>query len=171
MSYITVNPLQDNNEAKAEVLKQESTSSYPYLIKIKHIHDNVEEVFRIVKYFENVTLNGEIFTACDFNFTPPEQTQDGIKDANLSVSDIDQVWTERVRDAKPYDKIQVDFVACIIFDTNGNVNISEIEEFTFNCKSVEFNGITMNMSLEFDDRMNILIPCDIADSIKCAGCA
>lgn len=49
------------------------------------------------------------------------------------------------------------------------MNVCEIESILFNVKDVTGNGITYDVQLSFDDRTNVLIPCDIMDSVKCAG--
>ena len=167
MEYQTTEQLNENNGAKHEVLKQSSTASYPFLIKITHNN----QVYRFAKYWEDVTFACEIYKASNFTFTPPEESTDGIKDANLSLSDVDQTWIEKIRKANTFDLITVEFVAVIIYDGNGVMNISEIENILFNVKTVNGNGITLDIDLSFDEKTSVNIPCDVMDSVKCAGCA
>lgn len=165
--YTTSQEFKNNKTAKHEALKDSSTASYPFLIKIRHNN----EVYRYAKYFEDVTFFDEVYLASDFTFTPPEESIDGIKDAHLTISDVDQSWTERIRKANTFDVITVEFVAVIVYDDNGEMNVSEIESILFNVRNVNGNGITLDADLVFDERTEINVPCDIMDSVKCAGCA
>lgn len=168
MNYSTGSQLKDNKRAKHELLKQSSLASYPFLIKITF----KDETYRYVKYFEDVTFNKEVYTASNFIFTPPEESTEGIKDAHLSLSDVDQSWTERVRKLSTFDKIVVEFVAVVVYDKGTNsAEISEIETIIFTVKNVRGNGITMEADLTFDEITNVNIPCDVMDSTKCAGCS
>lgn len=166
-NYQTVPELKNNQSAKHEVLKQSTTASYPFLIKVTHN----DEVFRFARYFEDVVFNNEVYVASDFLFNPPEEGINGIQDASLTISDVEQFWTERLRNANTFDTITIEFVAVIVFDGENVMNICEIESIMFTVKNVTGNGIGYDISLSFDEKMNINIPCDVMDSVKCAGCA
>lgn len=158
--------LKNNPKAQAELLRQRTTASFPYLIEA--VNSDFDSTKRYVNYNENVTFEGKVFEPAYFEFTPPEKSTSGISDAKLSISCIDQEWIKRVRTTQKKTIIRI--VGVVIYDEIEGMQISKMDDITFSVESATWSDSLMEFTLKFDEVMDILMPIDVLTPLNCAGC-
>lgn len=156
-----------SNKSKKEILRMETSASFPYLLEIEH------EDYGIFRYAnvtnkDGVTFEGNVYESASFTITPPEHTQDGYTDATLSLSCIDQEWIMKVRNTNKRAKAR--FVASIVRIDDGNIVVEAIDDFTFELSEVSWTDAVMTWKMIFADPFDIQVPVDVANSENCPGC-
>lgn len=151
-----------NEKLKKELLKNRKTSLYPYLV---HINNEDFGDFYFTDYYNSVTYDEKTYESANFQITPSERTQSGIGNAQFSFSVVDQKWIEKIRNTQKRSTINV--ISVIIYDDN---TVEPIEENNFVLTSINWDESSAIWDMVFDDRMDILIPCDVINGLNCPGC-
>lgn len=151
-----------NTKLKRELLKTERTATFPYLV---HIHNDDLGDFYYVNYYKDITYNGQVYKASCFAIDPPDKTESNIGNATFSFPIVDQVWIEKIRQTQVRSKME--FVGIVIYEDE---TIEPMEENNFVLTSASWNESVVTWQMIFDDNLDILIPCDIMNSLTVAGC-
>lgn len=160
MGGIIRNPVVENLLVQTNV-----PASFPYLIEIWKSSDiQKENIERYVNASEDKVFEGNTFQAASFKINPPEKTESGIKDAQITISTIDQTWIEKVRTTNERYKIR--FVAVIDYE-NGSEYIEKLEDITFLLTSATWQETTLQFTMKFDEGMGINVPCQKLDQFVC----
>lgn len=149
-------------KAQLEMVRMQTRAKFPYLIKIT-TPDN--QIFRYANSVNNIEFEYETYEASYFKLEPPEQTENGIKDARITISSIDQVWIEKIR--KYQDRSLIRFVAVIQRDEQEISGIThkvieyveKLDDITFKLTNATWNETTIQWTMKFDDFMEIKMPC------------
>lgn len=156
-----------NNKSKQQILRMETYAKFPYLIEISH-----EEygVFRYANSTEDITYNGNVYSSSWFEISPPERKDNSIGNASLTISSIDQFWISKIRDTDIRAKIK--FIAVIEYTDDMNIECVEpMDELDFELTKSSWDGeFSISWTMEFDDGMSIVVPCDKATSQKVPAC-
>ena len=151
-----------NNDIKTELLKSQKTASFPQLI---HITNEDYGDFYFCNYYKDVSYNGNLYLSRCFTINPPEKTSKEIGNATLNFSIINNNFVEMIRNtSKPS---YISFIGMIVYNDD---KIEPIEENRFILRNATWNDSSLTWNMVFDERMDILIPCDIMNSLTCAGC-
>jgi hypothetical protein len=153
-------------KAQREIAAQRKPASFPYLIQV--IQQNYPDMY-FVNSSDNATYRGNIYNAASFSIDPPSSEGAKIGNATLTISAIDQYWTERIR--KTQIPAELRFIAVIMDDENGGVGIEALEENSFTLRAARWDEAVISWEMSFDERQGYIIT-----SVKCTpqvvpGCA
>lgn len=152
--------------AAKQIARQRTAAKFPYLIKITHPE---YPPMLYVNSKTDLQFNGEIYNAASFSIQPPDRDGSKIGDATLTISAIDQVWTEKIRSTQKPAKIQ--FIAVIVYEGNSIVGIEALEENSFTLRGASWNETAITWQMVFDENMAIIVPADKCNAMTCPGCA
>ena len=138
-------------------------ASFPFLIEVWKPSDptNIE---RYVNATEDKVFEEHTFTASSFRVTPPEKTENGIKDASITISTIDQTWIEKVRTANERYKIR--FLAVVDYYDEIET-IEKLDDITFTLTNATWKETTIQFTMKFDEGMDVNMPCQKLDQFVC----
>lgn len=148
-----------SNKAKQKIMRMQTYAKFPYLIEItRTTSKNQTEVFRYSNSFDDKEFEGNTYKAGWFMIEPPEERQDGISDAKLTISAIDTEhnWIGKIRDTQK--RATVRFVAVIEHYEDGDTVIEPIEDNTYLLTVVDWNEKTIQWTMIFDELKDIQVP-------------
>lgn len=148
------------HNAEVQMVRMETFAKFPYLIAITYEENGHRKVLRLANTDQDVVYGGVTYAGAYFQITPPTRTNSSISDGKITFSTIDQTWIERVRNQQ--GKMTCEFIACISYDDNNEISgFEEIERIKFTMKNAGWNDKTIQFTLMFDDKMNLVVPCCI----------
>ena len=140
-------------------------AKFPYLIEVTYVkQDGTEEILRYANTDEDVTYDGETYTAGFFKMSLPEKTNSGFTDASITISNIDQVWVGKIRSSNKRSKLR--FIATIEHYESGTT-IEPIEDMEFTLTNASIDETTIQWTLKFDDLFDIKVPYDVCNDRVC----
>jgi hypothetical protein len=154
------------NYAQREIARRNTQAKFPALIEITH--DDMGP-FRYANSDQDIMYDGQTYLASVFSIEPPDKDGDKIGNARITISTIDQEWIERIRSTQKPAKLR--FVATIVYDKDGKVEVEKLEENSFTLRSASWNEIAISWELVFDENMTILLPAEDCTVLTCPGCA
>lgn len=137
----------------------------PYLIEI---YNEDYGYFRYCNVDGDVTYENHVFSPAFFQIDPPEKTESGIGNAKITISAVDQEWIERIRGTQKRSDLRL--IPCVIYENNGSIAVESVEEIRFKLTSANWNETTISWEMEYEDVLQINVPCDVADSLNMPGC-
>lgn len=155
-----------NSKSKREIIKQQTRAKFPYLIEIT-MPDN--EIVRYNNTDEDITYEGNVYKAGFFYLTPPKENNGVISDTTITISAIDQYWIKKIRNASPFSKSTIRYVAVIMYDEDGTSYIDPCEDNTFFLSKANWDDFSITWSMTLDDVMTVQIPCDTASPLNTTG--
>ena len=156
--------------AKLLMEKLEIQAKFPYLIEVTYkYNDDTEEnphrdILRYANTDEDVTFEGQTFSAGFFKVSLPEKTSSGFTDASITISNIDQLWIAKIRGTNKRATIR--FIATIEHYDSGTV-IEPIEDMEFVLTNASVNETTIQWTMKFDDLFDIKVPYDECNDRVC----
>lgn len=154
------------NKGKSKLVGMQSDALVPYLIEI----DSPDfGMFRYTNIDSAVTFEGHVFTPAYFEISPPEKTEGTIGNAKISISAVNQEWIIRIRDGDGQSKLRL--IHCLVYEDGGQIKVEGIEDTDFSLTNADWGDDTISWDMEYDDVMQVMVPCDVADSLNMAGCA
>ena len=155
-------------DAKLEMEKTLTRAKFPYLVEITYFkNDNTSEILRYANSDEDKEFEGETFQAGFFSMQLPQKTQSGITDARISISAIDQSWTERIRMVNRKKRSRIRFVATIEYENNSNESIESIEDMEFELTNASTDGDIIQWTMDFDPLADVKVPHDECNDRVC----
>jgi len=141
-------------------------AAFPYLIKISH-PEYADMLY--ANSLENIVFRGNIYNSANFTLQPPDLDGSKIGAASLTISAVDQVWIEKIRQTQIPALLQ--FIAVIDYNDLGIAGIEALDENSFTLRAARWDEKSITWELSFDERQNYIIT-----SIKCTpqvapGCA
>jgi hypothetical protein len=118
---------------------------------------------------ENITYDGKVYTAAAFTIQPPDKDGSKIGDATLTISAIDQVWIEKIRETQIPAKLRI--IAAIVYKEGSFAGIEPLEENSFTLRAANWNDISISWSMHFDENMAIIVPAEKCNAQICPGIA
>lgn len=156
-----------SNKAKQQILRMRTATMFPFLLEINH-PDYGDFRYANVTGTTGVEFEGEWYQPASFIITPPELTQNGYTDAELSLSCIDQEWIIKIRGTTK--KASARFVASIVRSENNNVITEAMDDLPFELNEASWNDGVITWKMKFTDPMDISVPVDVANIDNCPGC-
>jgi hypothetical protein len=146
---------------------QRTFAKFPYLIKITH-PEYPDMLY--VNSPDNILYKSDIYNSAVFTVQPPDLDGPKIGAASLTISAVDQVWIEKIRQTQVPAELQ--FIAAIVYDEQGGYEgIEPLDVNNFTLRAAQWDEKSITWDLSFDERQAFIIT-----SIKCApqaapGCA
>jgi hypothetical protein len=107
---------------------------------------------RYVDDYENVTSNGQTYTAAAFAGRLPNDVEDQIPSVNIVFDNVDRTLMTDIRSATGPPEIEINLVLQSDPDT---VEIGPLE---FTVRAVDYNKMTVSGTLQYEDILNETIP-------------
>ncbi len=153
--------------SQRQLAAQRTAAKFPYLIKITH-PDYPAGIF-YANASEDITYDGNIYNRATFSIQPPDRDGSKIGDATLTISAIDQVWIEKIRNTQIPAKLE--FIAALVYEEGAISGIEPLEQNSFTLRSVSWNETTITWQMSFDENMAVNVPIDECNAMTCPGCA
>jgi hypothetical protein len=140
--------------SKRQITQQRTPASFPCLIEITH--DDYPDMY-YTNASENITYEGKVYNAAAFSIQPPDRDGSRIGDATLTISAVDQVWTEKIRSTQKPAKLR--FIAVIVYREGSISGIEPLEENSFTLRTASWgSGPSISWTMHFDENMAIIVP-------------
>lgn len=157
-------------KAKQQILRQETQARFPYLIEItQYLDDDTTNVYRYANCDEDIEYNDKVYKAGYFSLQPPEKKSDGLGNAKLTISAIDQEWIARIRSTSKRAKIK--FIAVIQYLNDNKMDIEPVEELEMTLTQAQWDSNVIQWTMIFDDLNEISMPLDIINNTICPALA
>lgn len=154
------------NRGKSKLVGMQSEAFVPYLIEINSPDFGI---FRYTNIDSEVTFEGHAFTPAYFEISPPEKTEGAVGNAKISISAVNQEWIVRIRDGDQQSRLRL--IHVLIYEEGGQIKVESIEDTDFSLTNADWDDASISWDMEYDDVMQVKVPCDTADSLNMAGCA
>lgn len=125
-----------------------------WLVLLKIEHDSLEESIRVVNNKEDITSNGELYTAFPFEISLPDETQDTLGQCKLRIDNVDRRIVEAVRLCTGVPKMTI---SVILADSP---DIVEFGPLDMNLSVVEYDSFIVDATITYDDVLNQSFPKD-----------
>lgn len=136
--------------ALASILAQETAEVWLPLLTIEH--EDLTTPYRFVANTEDVTSNGETFTAFPFDCRLPTAVQDQPPQAEIVIDNIDRTIVDTIRSIQSPPTITLQIV---LADSPDAV---EIEVADLQLTDVETDAFQIKGSLRYEDVLNAQFP-------------
>ncbi len=139
--------------ARRAMFAQSSSGVFPILIKIEHA--SLPEPLRFVNNTEDLSYGGYVYHACPFRFDPPDETEDKITNARITIDAIDQTIVAAIRGmTTPATLTGV----AMYWNNEGTPIFEPLVEWAFTLRDVEYDAFSVSGTLIYEDRLDIMIP-------------
>jgi hypothetical protein len=132
------------------MLNGEHTSA-AILVALKFVHVSSGTIVQIVDNTEDISINGDLFVACGFDLSPPQDKEEDVRSAKVTINNADQFMTSFVRG------LSGNVTAEIIIVTPSNLstepkqfNNIEYQWLPIRVTSIQYNSSTIEMTLIMD---------------------
>lgn len=136
--------------ATEAVLSQQTGEVFLWLLEINH--DDLDDPLRFVNSREDLVSNGNNYIAFPFEITLPSDDGETISDIQLSISNVDRLITETIRNLATAAE-----VTCSIVMASSPDDI-EAGPITMTLKSVTYNALTVTGSLRWESLIDLTYP-------------
>lgn len=140
------------NALKA-LLHSETSAALPILIEISHA--SLATPLRFVNNNADLVYQGNAYIAFPFRFDPPDETEDGIANARLTICNVDRVIGETIRNLSSRPTVRA--VAAFYY-TEGTFEFEPIASWEFAIANVIYNKSTVSGTLIYEDRLSVNVP-------------
>lgn len=144
-----------------------TSSMFPFLLEIDHPDYGIFRYANVTDK-KGVEFEGNVYERASFIITPPEMTQNGYTDAQLSLSCIDQEWIIKIRNTSK--KAKARFVASIVRTDGNDVVVEALDDLPFELTEASWNEAVITWKMVFTDPMDISVPVDVLNIVNCPGC-
>nr|BDD44769.1 hypothetical protein 2 [bacterium] len=118
--------------SKIALFAQETDQVFLVLLEIDHA--DLGSLVRLVNNTQNVTSNGNMFTACAFKFDPPIEVDGTIKPSRLTIDNIDRQIVDMVRSLDSAPTVEASIIRAAAPDT------IEAGPWSFYLRNVSYNA-------------------------------
>jgi hypothetical protein len=153
-------------KARQELARREKHALFPYLIHIEHEDFGS---FYYANSSDSITYNGHVYEAATFSIDPPDRDGSKIGNALITISDVNQLWVQRIRSTRKTAKIH--FVAGIKYSDNGQIRFEILEKNSFTLRLATYNGVIVTWEMEFDLTQTYILNGVSASAAIAPGCA
>lgn len=119
------------------------------LILLEIYHDDLPEPVRVVNDTQDVTSNGNTYIAMAFAITLPDQQEEGIPRATLTIDNVGKMITDVIEETNGASGASVRIMMVL----RSNPNVIEYD-ITLSMVSVTITQKTVTANLGYEDIMN-----------------
>lgn len=136
--------------AKQAMFAQETDKIFLMLLTIDHA--NMVTPLRVVNNYDNVTSNGEVFTAYPFSFSLPDELEDSLSQVDLVITNVDRLLVDNVRSFSSPLSVSLEVVLSDSPDT------VEAGPFVMSMREVKYDAMKLTGTCSFQDILNESYP-------------
>jgi hypothetical protein len=122
-------------------------------------HDDLAAPIRLVNNREDISVNGTVFTACQFHINAPEEKEEGLPRAQIVIDNTDQFLTPTIR------SLSGEFTATYQIVSPTDLTASppefdtvEVSMLPFDLTSVEYDDVSVRGNLSYEDVLDRQFP-------------
>lgn len=134
---------------RRQLYKQQSSVVLPILLDIDHA--SLSAPIRVVNNTEALTYGGNTYSPYAFRFDPPDETEDAISNARLTIDATDQTLIATIRSLSTSPTITGR--AMFYYDESGTVEFEPIATWEFSLRNVQYDVSTISGELVYEDRL------------------
>jgi len=138
--------------ARQAINAQQTAEVFLLILTIDHA--DLTTPIRVVNNTENIDSRGDTYIAFPFQVNLPADRDDQISQVNLSIDNVDRQIVEAVRSLYSPADVALEVVLASSPDT------LEAGPFDFKLKSANYNALTVEASLGYEDILNEPFPGD-----------
>lgn len=142
-----------SSNAVAALMAQSTDKVFLVLLTIDH--PDLGTPFRLVNNTEDVTSNGDLYTAYPFEISFPSEDGENISSASLILDNVDQLLVSTIRSLQSEPTVQLNLV---IFDTP---DVVEAGPMDFLLRGVKYDSFKIVAELTFEPILQEPFPKDI----------
>lgn len=120
-----------------------SETSACFLALLEFTSDELTEPIYVVNNYENITHNGQVYTAVGFSFTLPTEEDGTVSNASLSLDNVDRSFTAAIRTIRQPLNVRAKVIEA------SNPDDIEIGPFDFQLRDVSYNSTTITGTLYY----------------------
>lgn len=135
------------------MFQSDTSAMFPVLIEIDH--DSLASPLRLVCNNADLTYGGNVYTAFPFRFDPPDETDDQIANARLTICNVDRSIVDIIRNLP--SRATVSAIAAFYFD-EGSLVFEPLASWEFSLANVTYNKSTVSGDLIYEDRLGVNVP-------------
>lgn len=153
-----------SNIAKGILHKQEVRAKFPYLVHFEYRNGQGEiEDYYYCNSDGSIEYNGNTYHPAVFEVTPPEITSTSVGNATITISAVDQVWIEKIRNTQ--ERVKIEFTGVMMYDKEGELQVEPVFANKFVLTNASWNDISITWTMVFDDKWDIQFPCMTCNEI------
>lgn len=136
--------------ATEAVLSQYTDQVFLWLLEIDH--EDLAEPLRFVNSTQDIVSNSNNYIAFPFEITLPSEDGETISDIQLTISNVDRIITETIRNMASVATITA---SVILASSPDDV---EAGPFTMSMKEVTYNALSVTGSLRWENTLDLSYP-------------
>lgn len=140
-------------DAKKEIFASKSGAAFLSVLKISH--STIDTVY-LVNNSVNIALDGDVYTAYAFKYTPPSEKEGGVQKGKLILPNIDRDFIAKIRSIDTPLSVSA---ALVMVLPNGAVS-KEAGWWLFSMKNISYDALTisgeLSYGLEFGNNVSIV---------------
>lgn len=136
--------------AKAGIYAQQTDQVYIVLLTIDQ--EDLDEPIRLANNYANVTSNGETYVGFPFTITLPNDSDENVPHAQLTIDNVDRAIVNAVRTMTTGAVVTVSVVLA------SSPNTVEVGPFVMTLRNVSWNATTVSGTLQSEDLINEPFP-------------
>ena len=136
--------------ARQAIFAPETSKVFLMLLTINH--SDMAGPVRVVNNYENITSNGNLFTAYPFLFRLPSEDEDTLAQVELQITNIDRLLVDSVRSISSPFTVTLDIA---LSDTPDTI---EAGPFAMNMREVKYDAMKLTGTCNFQDILNEAYP-------------
>lgn len=137
---------------RSAVYNQETGEVFLILLEIDH--DDLDDPLRFVDNTEDVTSNGDTYTAYPFLIDIPADDSDRLPSVQLSIDNIDRSILEALRGIDSPPTVNLSVIL------NSDPDTVELGPLEFTLKNIEYNAFVITGELSYEDILSEGFPKD-----------
>lgn len=136
--------------AKQAVFAQQTGKVFLSIIAIDH--DDLASPIRLVNNTENITSRGNVYTACAFNLEMPDESNEKLPRAQITIANADRAITASLRGVTTPGTLTHEI---ILSDTP---DVIEAGPFVYQVESIDWTAKFITARLSYEDLLNEKAP-------------
>lgn len=137
-----------SNAARAAAFAQQTGEVFLTLVEIEH--DDLGAPIRLVDNTENVTSNGNVYTACGFSVPMADDSADSLARTRMTIDNVDQALTVAIRSVRRTPKPTVTLSVVLA----SSPDVIEFGPFTYFVNSIAYDARSVTLDLSYEDILN-----------------
>ena len=136
--------------ARQAMFAQETDKVFLMILEIDH--DDMVTPIRVVNNYENITSNGDVYTAYPFLFSLPDEFEDQLTQVDLVITNVNRLLVDNVRSFSSPLTVTMNVILSDSPDT------IEAGPFIMSMREVKYDALKLTGTCSFQDILNESYP-------------
>ena len=140
--------------AKNAIFAQETSSAF--LLTLTIDHDDLDDPLRFVNDNQDITFDGDVYTAYPFLIDLPADTGEEISRVTLTIDNVDRQIVETIRELTTAPSVDLE----VLHQPYGGSATKEAGPFSFTLKDSVYDVLVVTGTLSYEDILDEPFPGD-----------